>query len=88
MCGRFRRWLYGMMPAAGAWDDDYSGKLSSIGFRKGVAAPTALFRPEGEVRCVVHGDDFTLSGEREDLLKVAHEMEKDYERHPRGRAGG
>ena len=31
-CGRLRRWLYGMRPAAKAWEDDYAEKLESIGF--------------------------------------------------------
>ena len=33
-CGKLRRWLYGMRPAAMAWDD-YAEKLESIGFLRG-----------------------------------------------------
>jgi hypothetical protein len=42
-CGRLRRWLYGMRPAASAWEKDYSDKLAALGFKKGVAAPTVFF---------------------------------------------
>ena len=31
-CGRLRRWIYGMRPAASAWEADYAEKLSGIGF--------------------------------------------------------
>jgi len=79
MCGRLRRWLYGMRPAAGAWEDDYSDKLVAMGFVKGEAVPTAFFRPRDEVRCVVHGDDFTFSGEADSLKEVAKEMKEVYE---------
>ena len=32
--GRFRRWLYGMRPAAKGWESEYSERLKSIGFEK------------------------------------------------------
>ena len=45
-CGRLRRWLYGMRPAANGWEKDYSEKLESgLGLRKGVAAPTCFWNP-------------------------------------------
>ena len=61
-CGRLRRWLYGMRQAASAWERDYSKKLVAIGRTKGIVAPTVFFWEERGVRCVVHGDDFTLTG--------------------------
>ena len=33
-CGRLRRWLYGMRPAASAWEKDYTDKLKSVGFKR------------------------------------------------------
>ena len=41
---------------------------SEIGFAKVIAAPTVFYWEERDVRCVVHGDDFTFSGKRTDLL--------------------
>ena len=32
VCGRLTRWLYGMRPAAGAWEEDYAGLMASLGF--------------------------------------------------------
>jgi hypothetical protein len=43
---KLRRWLYGMRPAAQAWEDDFAAKLASIGFVRGKSAPTVFFRKE------------------------------------------
>ena len=29
MCGKLRRWLYGMRPAAQGWEEDYVAKFAS-----------------------------------------------------------
>ena len=86
-CGRLRRWLYGMRQAAGAWERDYSEKLAEIGFAKGIAAPTVFYWEERGVRCVVHGDDFTFSGKRADLLWIKSKMEESYELNMRAMLG-
>ena len=78
-CGRLRRWLYGMRQAASAWERDYSEKLVAMGFEKGIVAPTVFFWKSKGVRCVVHGDDFTFTGKREDLLAIKSKMEESYE---------
>ena len=56
-CWRLRRWLYVMRPAASAWEKHYSKTLVDMGFAKGVTAATVR-----DIRCVVHGDDFTFLG--------------------------
>ena len=45
-CVRLKRWLYGMRPAAAAWEADYAAKLRDIGFMQGRAAPTVFFNAE------------------------------------------
>ena len=75
-CGRLRRWLYGMRQAASAWERDHSEKLVAMGFEKGIVAPTVFFWKSKVVRCVVHGDDFTFTGKREDLLTIRSKMEE------------
>ena len=35
---RMRRWLYGMRPAAQAWEEDYAAKMIGIGFARGLTA--------------------------------------------------
>ena len=51
-----------MRPAASAWEKDFSEKLEEFGLVTGVSAPTAFYCKEKELRCVVHGDDFTFMG--------------------------
>ena len=85
--GQLKKWLYGMRNAAGAWEKHYSDSLEEMGFRKGVAAPTVFYHPEKEVRCVVHGDDFTFTGERETLRGIAGRMKQTYELKVRGIVG-
>ena len=62
---RLRRWLYGMRRAAAGWEEEYAGKLEGEGFRKVKGAPTVFFNAKTAVRLVVHGDDFTYSGDEE-----------------------
>jgi hypothetical protein len=86
-CKRLRRWLYGMRPAAAAWEADYVEKLVGIGFKQGRAAPTVFYNAELQVRAVVHGDDFTFLGFLEDLMFVKAQMEVWYEVKVRGVVG-
>jgi hypothetical protein len=73
-CARLKRWLYGMRPAANAWERDFREKLESIGFVCGVAAPTVFHNYATDVSCVVHGDDFTFLGRDGDLRKIEKTM--------------
>jgi hypothetical protein len=74
MCGRLVRWLYGMRPAAKAWEDDYTEKLQGAGFALGIAAPTVFYHAEWGLRIVVHGDDFTVTGRHTYLDKFKQLM--------------
>ena len=78
-CGRLRRWLHGIRQAASAWERDYTEKLVAMGHTKGIAAPTVFYWEEKGVSCVVHGDDFTFTGKRADLLWIKSKMEESYE---------
>ena len=85
--GRLRRWLYGMRPAASAWEEDYSKNLESIGFTRGKSASTTFFHAETGVRLVVWGDDFTFLGRDEDLKKMRGHLNEWYETTSRGTLG-
>ena len=61
--------------------------LTAIGLSKGVAHPTTCFRESDEVRCVVHGDDFTFTGEAGPLREVEARMRKHYDLKLRGVLG-
>ena len=57
---RLKRWLYGIHPAAKAWEELYATRLTNEGgFRRGISAATVFWQPRWDVSLVVHGDDFT-----------------------------
>ena len=85
--GRLKRWLYGMRPAAQAWEEDYSNKFVKIGLTPGRAAKTCFWNSETNMRCVVHGDDFTFMGRRGDLIEVKRQMMEWYDIKDRGMYG-
>ena len=87
-CGRLKRWLYGMRPAASAWERDYADKLTKAGFVRGRAAPTVFYNAESGVRGVVHGDDFSFLGREAELRKVVKLMGEWYSIKVRGILGG
>ena len=70
------RWLYGMRPAAIAWTHDY---LGTIGFRRGEAAQNVFFCEEGGARCVAHGGDFTLTGEKLHLTYIKKKIQRHHD---------
>ena len=75
--GRLRRWLYGMRPAAQAWEKDFAAKLvQEAGFIKGRASSSVFYHPVTGVRLVVWGDDFTFLGRELDLKEVLDQMGK------------
>ena len=79
MCGVLDFWLYGCRGAAQAWEDLYAERLVSVGFVRGKRSPVVFYHPGRDVKCVVHGDDFTLEGEGEDLEWIRKEMESWFE---------
>ena len=84
---RLRRWLYGMRPAARAWEEHYAKKLIEAGFRRGVSNSTVFWHPEGDISLVVHGDDFTALGPEEELKNFKKQMKSWYEVKVRGVLG-
>ena len=84
---RLERWLYGMRPAAKAWEEDYAEKLRASGYVQGQAAPTVFREPVGDVSLVVHGDDFTALGPIEELNKLVATIKDWCEVKTRGKLG-
>jgi hypothetical protein len=83
-CGKLEYWLYGCRRAGQAWEDHYSKVLVAAGFNRGQASPVTFFHPEREIWCVVHGDDFTFTGEDAGLDWVTKLMQDEYEVKVRG----
>ena len=76
-----------MRKAAAGWEEDYAKKLQEIGFRRGRGAPTVFYNEETQVRLVVHGDDFTFSGTKAELVKMRVKMAEWYDIKDRGMMG-
>ena len=62
MCGRLIKSMYGTRDAAQNWGMAYTQFMESIGFTKGLSSPCTFYNQKRELRCVVHGDDFTILG--------------------------
>eukprot|EP00969_Alexandrium_andersonii_P130974 5791630-Alexandrium_andersonii.AAC.1 len=67
MRAKLRRSLYGTRAAPARWEALCTETLASFGFAKGKASACCFYHPELDVRCVVHGDDFTFTGYDDDL---------------------
>ena len=85
--GKLRRWLYGFRPAAAAWEAHYAHKLEEVGFKRGLATPVSCYHEEKDVNLVVHGDDFTFTGDDASLRWVEDMMSQWYEVKVRARLG-
>ena len=79
--------MYGLRPAAKAWEEEYAAKLVKAGYKRGVAAPTVFHEGAGDVSLVVHGDDFTALGPDKELKKLEEKMNSWYNVKTRGKLG-
>ena len=86
-CAKLKHWLYGMRPAARAWEDLYAKRLICAGFQQGKSAPTVFTNRDQNIDCVVHGDDFTFLGYEEDLLELIKTMTEWFDIKVRGIVG-
>ena len=76
---RLKRWLYGMRPAAQAWEEDYAAKMIGVGFARGKSNSTVFHRESTGCRCVVHGDDFTFLSYGDHAKELADKMREWYD---------
>ena len=80
-----KRWLYGMRPAAKAWEEHYATRLAKEGgFRRGISAATVFWQPRWDVSLAVHGDDFTALGPERHLREFEKHMRTWYTMKMRG----
>ena len=78
MCGKLLKAMYGTRDAAQCWEREYVGFMKKVGFTSGRSSPCIFFHPERGIRAVIHGDDFTLSGQRHELDWFRKVMAKDF----------
>ena len=79
MCGKFLKATYGTRDAAQNWEYEYREFMTSVGFLAGKASPCVFFNKERNIRIVVHGDDFTTVGGKQDLDWFEARMQEKYE---------
>jgi hypothetical protein len=82
-CAKLVRCLYGTRDAPKRWE-----AFLSMGFARGRASPCCYFHAALGVRCIVHGDDFVLSGRAEALDEVKAGMHVRFLLKELGRLGG
>ena len=58
MCGKLQFWMYGMRPAAQAWEELYAKKMEEAGFTRGIGNAVVFYHSARDVSVLVHEDDF------------------------------
>ena len=78
-CALLKRHMYGTRRAADGWQSEYSSTLVELGFTQGSSSACVFRHSERGIVVSVHGDDFTCSGSRRNLMWMEAEMKKKYE---------
>ena len=86
-CAKLLFTLYGMRVAAKNWEKEYSGTLIANGFAVGKANKSSFYHAERDIRAVVHGDDFVVSGKEEQLRWSEEMLKRKYPLKMRGLLG-
>ena len=63
MCAKLRMSMYGTNAAAQNWQKKVQETMATLGFSIGKASPVLFCHPQRSLKCLVHGDDFVVSGE-------------------------
>jgi hypothetical protein len=87
-CARLVRCLYGTRDAPKRWEAFLAEQLMDLGFARGRASPCCYFHAALGVRCIVHGDDFVLTGRAHALDQVKAGMHERFLLKELGRLGG
>ena len=72
--GKLKRCCYGTRDAGALWEECYADILTSLGFKRGQACPTAFFNSERSIHLVVHGDDFVILADDEQLTWLEQQL--------------
>ena len=71
--GMVRMSMCGTKVAAQNWQKKVQETLATLGFSIGKASPILFCHPQRSLKCLVHGDDFVVSGEPVDLVWMRNE---------------
>ena len=78
MCGKLNVSLYGTRDAAYNWEQEYSSTLLGLGFTRGIASPCIFRHHDRNIDLVVHGDDFTALGTRDQIAWLERGLSAKY----------
>ena len=70
MCGLLGKSMYGNRDAAQNRGQSYVTFMVDVGFFKGITSQCCFYHNETNIKCVVHGDDFSLLGSRKELARL------------------
>ena len=79
MCAKLRMSMYGTKAAAQNWQNKVHETMATLGFSIGKASPVLFCHPQRSLQCLVHGDDFVVTGEPVDLVWMGNELESKLE---------
>ena len=79
MCAKLRMSMYGTKAAAQNWQKKVQETMATLGFSIGETSPVLFCHPQRSLKCLVHGDDFVVSGEPTDLVWMRNELESKLE---------
>ena len=74
MCAKLRMSIYGTKAAAQNWQKKVQETMATLGFSVGEASPVLFCHLHRSLKCLVHGDDFVVSGEPTDLVWMRNEL--------------
>ena len=78
-CGELLQSIYGTRDASAHWEGEYTRTLLASSFPQGAASPCHFFHETGNVRVLVHGNDFVVVGSRAGQGKFRDMIRKVYE---------
>ena len=70
---------YGTKAAAPNWQKKVQETMATLDFSIGKASPVVFCHPQRSLKCLVHRDDFVVSGEPVDLVWMRNELESKVE---------
>ena len=71
--------LYGTRDAAQNWAATYTKLLTKLGFRQGRASSCNFMHPQRDIKLTVHGDDFLIVADAEQLRWIDEKLKENYE---------
>ena len=79
LCVKLRMSMNWTKAAAQNWQKKVQETMATLGFSIGKASPVLFCHPQRSSICLVHGDDFVVSGEPVDLVWMPNELESKLE---------